>query len=204
MAGSRVTAIDLERPASPAAIAPSLIVVLIMALLPPLISGDWDWWQACFVASLFILSLAVSRFLAARRHPGPLAERARLTQHKDVQPWDRLLAPRTALGGASIPIVAGMDTLLTWSPPDSPLVKATSLVLILAGIILSSYALVENRYFSGVVRLQADRGHQLVSSGPYRWIRHPGYAGPLLAYLATPVFLDAPWALMPGFLRSWY
>jgi protein-S-isoprenylcysteine O-methyltransferase Ste14 len=48
-----------------------------------------------------------------------------------------------------------------------------------------------------MVRIQADRGHQVVSSGPYRWIRHPGYAGALLTYLATPIFLDARWAFLP-------
>jgi protein-S-isoprenylcysteine O-methyltransferase Ste14 len=51
-----------------------------------------------------------------------------------------------------------------------------------------------------VVRLQTEREHHVVSSGPYGWIRHPGYAGALLAYLATPVLLDAPWAFVPALL----
>jgi len=67
-----------------------------------------------------------------------------------------------------------------------------------AGYALGSYALIENAYFSGVVRIQADRGQHVVSSGPYRWLRHPGYAGTLLAYLATPFLLDSAWALLPA------
>jgi protein-S-isoprenylcysteine O-methyltransferase Ste14 len=47
-----------------------------------------------------------------------------------------------------------------------------------------------------MVRIQTERGHQVVSSGPYRWLRHPGYAGALLTYLATPFFLDSRWALL--------
>ncbi len=78
--------------------------------------------------------------------------------------------------------------------------KAVSLVFILAGYALGSYALLENRYFSGMVRIQTDRGHQVVSSGPYRWVRHPGYVGALLAYLATAVALDAVWAFIPAAL----
>ena len=62
---------------------------------------------------------------------------------------------------------------------------------------LASYALIENRFFSGMVRLQIDRGQKVVSSGPYRWMRHPGYAGALLTYLATPLFLDSLWAFLP-------
>jgi protein-S-isoprenylcysteine O-methyltransferase Ste14 len=58
--------------------------------------------------------------------------------------------------------------------------------------------LIENRFFSGVVRIQIDRGHHVISGGPYRWIRHPGYAGGLLTYLATPVFLDSVWAFLPA------
>ncbi|MCG8348985.1 MAG: isoprenylcysteine carboxylmethyltransferase family protein [Chloroflexales bacterium] len=95
------------------------------------------------------------------------------------------------------PLVAGLDARFDWSPPFSLPVKLVALAIILAGYTLGSYALIENRYFSGVVRIQRDRGHRVVSSGPYRWIRHPGYAGALLAYLATPVFLDAPWAFLP-------
>lgn len=62
---------------------------------------------------------------------------------------------------------------------------------------MGSYALIENRFFTGMVRIQSERVHPVVSSGPYRWIRHPGYAGALLTYLATPFFLDSIWAILP-------
>jgi len=62
--------------------------------------------------------------------------------------------------------------------------------------------LIENRYFSGMVRIQTDRGHQVVSAGPYRWIRHPGYAGSLIYFLATPIFLDSSWAFIPAVLLT--
>jgi protein-S-isoprenylcysteine O-methyltransferase Ste14 len=62
--------------------------------------------------------------------------------------------------------------------------------------------LIENRFFSGMVRIQTDRGHRVVSSGPYRWIRHPGYAGALLTYLATPLLLDSSWAMIPAVLTA--
>ena len=94
-----------------------------------------------------------------------------------------------------------MDALFGWSPSFNLPVKIVSLVFILAGYVLSSYALIENRFFSGVVRIQTDRGHQVVSSGPYRWIRHPGYTGAIWTYLATPLLLDSGWAFIPaGFL----
>ena len=95
-------------------------------------------------------------------------------------------------------LVAGLDALFDWSPPFSIPAKIIALVIILAGNALGSYALFENRFFSGIVRIQTERGHQVISTGPYRWMRHPGYAGVLLLYLATPIFLDSRWAFLPA------
>ncbi len=179
-----------------------LIFVVVIPFLPLLISGRWDWWEAWVYAIIYILGFVLSRMLAARRHPDLLAERARFTQHEDAKPWDKWLAPSVGLGGGLIPLVAGLDALFDWSPTFSLPVKILVLAIILAGYALGSYALIENRFFSGIVRIQTDRGHHVVSSGPYRWLRHPGYAGALLVYLATPFFLDSLWAFLPTVLLT--
>jgi len=182
---------------SPRAILLMLFFIVVIPFLPLLISRQWDWWEAWVYAIIGILGFAISRVLAARRHPDLLAERARFLQHEDAKPWDKYLSPLVGLGGGLIPLVAGLDALFDLSPPFSLPVKILALVSILAGYALGSYALIENRFFSGMVRIQTDRGHQVVSSGPYRWVRHPGYAGALLTYLATPFFLDSKWAFLP-------
>jgi protein-S-isoprenylcysteine O-methyltransferase Ste14 len=174
-----------------------IFFIVVMPFLPLLISRQWSWWEAWVYALVGIFGFAISRVLAARRHPYLIAERARTLQHEDAKPWDKFLSPLVGLGGVLILIVIGLDALLGWSPPFSVPVKILALFTILAGYALGSYALIENRFFSGVVRIQTDRGHQVVSSGPYRWIRHPGYAGALLTYLATPFFLDSFWAFLP-------
>jgi protein-S-isoprenylcysteine O-methyltransferase Ste14 len=118
-------------------------------------------------------------------------------QHADAKPWDRTWRLWSAWGSLTL-LIAGLDQLLDWSPAFSLPVKILALVFILAGYALGAYALIENRFFSGMVRIQTERGHQVVSTGPYRWMRHPGYAGALLVYLATPVFLDSSWASLPA------
>jgi protein-S-isoprenylcysteine O-methyltransferase Ste14 len=175
-----------------------LFFVVVIPFLPLLISRQWDWWEAWIYAILSVLGFAISRALAARRHPDLIAERARMMQHEDAKPWDRTLAPLVSLGSALILIVAGLDQLFGWSPSFSLPVKILALAFILAGYALGAYALIENRFFSGMVRIQTERGHQVVTTGPYRWVRHPGYAGALLVYLATPVFLDSSWAFLPA------
>ena len=174
-----------------------LFFIIVVPFLPLLISRQWDWWEAWVYAAVSILGFALSRALAARRHPDLLAERARFLQLEDAKPWDKLLAPLVGLGGGLIPLAAGLDALLGGVFAFNLTVKILALVGFVAGYALATYALIENRFFSGMVRIQTERDHHVVSSGPYRWMRHPGYAGALLSYWATPFFLDALWAFVP-------
>jgi protein-S-isoprenylcysteine O-methyltransferase Ste14 len=182
---------------TPRVIIQMLIFIVLVPFLPLLISGDWGWYEAWVYAVVGLLGFIISRILAARQHPDLLKERARFLQHEDAKPWDKKLAPLVGLGGALIPLVAGLDARFGWSEGYTLVVELVGLLVLVAGYALGSYALVANRYFSGMVRIQYDRGHEVVSSGPYRWMRHPGYAGALLSYLGTPLFLDAGWAFLP-------
>jgi protein-S-isoprenylcysteine O-methyltransferase Ste14 len=189
---------DRKKSITPRVIVQLLVFIVVVPFLPLLISWNWLWWEAWVYGILCILGFAVSRLLAGRRHPDLLSERTRFMRHEDALPWDRVLAPLVGLGGGLMPLIAGMDARFDWSLSFALPVKLAALAVILAGYVLASYALIENRYFSGMVRIQTDRGHQVVSSGPYRWMRHPGYAGALLTYLATPLFLDALTAFVPA------
>lgn len=171
--------------------------VIVLPFLPLLISWRWDWWEAWVYAITSILGFAISRIIAGRKNPDIIAERARMLHHENTQPWDKRLAPLIGLGGGLVLIIVGLDARFGCSATIGLPVKILSLVMILAGYALGSYALIENRFFSGVVRLQTERGHHVVMSGPYRWVRHPGYAGALWTYLATPFFLNSFWAILP-------
>ena len=183
---------------TPSVLVQVLVFVVLVPCLPLLISWRWGWWEAWVYALIGILGFAVSRFLAARRHPDLLAERARFMRHEDTKSWDQLLARLVGLGGAFIPLVAGLDARYGWTGQEFGLVaKLVALALIAAGFAIGSWALMENRFFSGVVRIQVERGHHVVTTGPYRWVRHPGYAGALLDYWLTPIFLDSLWTFIP-------
>jgi protein-S-isoprenylcysteine O-methyltransferase Ste14 len=187
-----------KRVITPAVIVQMLFFIIVIPFLPLLITRRWGWWEAWVYALVSILGFAASRALAARRNPGLLAERARFLQHEDAKSWDKLLAPLVGLGSGLVPLVAGLEALFDRSPSFSLTMKILALAVLLAGYALGSYALIENCFFSGMVRIQTDRGQHVVTGGPYRWLRHPGYAGSLLAYLATPLFLDSTWAFLPA------
>lgn len=59
------------------------------------------------------------------------------------------------------------------------------------------WAMVSNAFFTEVVRIQEDRGHYVATDGPYRFVRHPGYSGAILAFLGTPLLLGSWWAFIP-------
>ena len=177
-----------------------LIVIVLFPLIPMIVSGNWAWWEAWTYGLISVVSFFISRLLAAQRNPDLLEERARSMDLEDAKSWDRILAPSLAFGNILILIVAGLDQFFGWTSPFGLPLKFVSLVVIVLGFLFGSWALVENRFFSGVVRIQKDRGHRVVTTGPYRFVRHPGYAGALWTYLALPFLLDSVWAFIPAVL----
>jgi protein-S-isoprenylcysteine O-methyltransferase Ste14 len=182
------------------AIIQMVIFVLLTPFIPLIISGQWDWWQAWAYAIASVLAFVLSRLIVARKHPDLIAERARFMQAKDTKPWDKILAPLLGLGSILILVTAGLDRIYGWSSAFSATVNIIALAGIVIGYGFSSWALIENRFFSGTVRIQTERGHHVVSTGPYRMMRHPGYAGGLLGYVFIPLLLDSMWAFIPAIL----
>lgn len=74
------------------------------------------------------------------------------------------------------------------------------LAIFIAGYLLAFWAMRTNPFFSTFVRIQSDRGHHVITTGPYAWVRHPGYTGTLMAHLAIPFALGSIWALLPAAL----
>jgi protein-S-isoprenylcysteine O-methyltransferase Ste14 len=177
-----------------------VIVVVIAPFIPMIISARWDWWQAWAYAVASILAFAISRLLVARKHPDLIAERARFMEAKDTKPWDKVLAPLLGIGSVLILVVAGLDKYYARSPASSFTLNLVALIGIVIGYGFSSWALIENRFFSGTVRIQTERGQHVVSTGPYRIMRHPGYAGGLLGYVCIPLLLDSVWSWIPAIL----
>jgi len=98
--------------------------------------------------------------------------------------------------------VAGLDHRYTWSSLFPPWLIVTGFILISLGYAFAAWAFAENRFFSSVVRIQTDRGHAVCDSGPYRFVRHPGYAGSILALFGIVLALGSVWTLVPAVVAS--
>jgi protein-S-isoprenylcysteine O-methyltransferase Ste14 len=177
-----------------------VFVLIVLPILPILVSGRWDWWQVWTYAAATVVSFIASRAMATRKHPGILKERAQSMEHKDTKPFDKIAVSLLTLLMLVQQIVAGLDGRYRWSPRLGTGVNMAAFALVILGYIFSSWALVENAFFSGTVRIQKERGHHVVSTGPYRIIRHPGYSGALLCYIAIPLLFDSLWTYVPTVL----
>lgn len=95
--------------------------------------------------------------------------------------------------------VAGVDVgRFGWSPSLPLAVQLLALAVFALGNGLGLWAVVTNRYFSTFVRIQEERGQAVVRKGPYRYVRHPGYTGTVIAAVILPIALGSLWALIPA------
>jgi protein-S-isoprenylcysteine O-methyltransferase Ste14 len=174
----------------------ALIVLLAGLLFIP--AGRLDWLQAWLFILTFGGFLLFYGIWGLRNDPAQLAERSH--RGENAKSWDRLiLAAYTVLLVAML-IVAGLDAgRFRWAPPPLWLQVTGWLGLALAGGLVWWTASV-NTYLSRVVRIQDDRGQQVVTAGPYRYVRHPMYVGVILMVLSLPLALGSLAALLPGAL----
>ena len=176
-----------------------VVVYLLIPLILFICGGDLGWWQAWLYSMLILAAGIGGRMWAERRHPGLTAERQNMEKVQSAKAWDKVLAPLMALS-VSFPlvIVAGLDHRFGWSPLFPLWLIVLGFLLISLGYAFAAWALIENRFFSSVVRIQVDRGHVVCDSGPYRIVRHPGYAGNMLALPGMVLALSSTWTLIPA------
>jgi protein-S-isoprenylcysteine O-methyltransferase Ste14 len=140
---------------------------------------------------------------AEQRHPGLMAERQNIESIQNAKAWDKVLAPLMAVSiGFPMVVVAGPDHRFDWSSEFPLWLIVIGFILISFGYAFGAWALAENRFFSSVVRIQTDRGHVVCDSGPYRFVRHPGYAGNVLALYGIVLALGSAWTLIPAAVAS--
>lgn len=157
--------------------------------------GRLDWLNAWVLLGLnFVASIVTTALLW--RNPELIAERSNIKAGKS---WDKAIVGIVVLlGPMATWITAGLDTRFHWSHGMPPLAFIVGVVVAVLAAALIAWAMRSNKFFSSVVRIQKDRGHVVVTSGPYRFVRHPGYTGMSVFTLATPLILNSKWAFAPA------
>jgi protein-S-isoprenylcysteine O-methyltransferase Ste14 len=175
-----------------------IITYLLMPLILLILGWDPGWWQGWIYSALIVAAGIIPRLWAEKRHPGLMEERGKLGKVQNVKSWDKVLSVLMAIS-VSFPlfIVAGLDHRFGWSPTFPLWFNILGLILIGLGYAIGGWAFTENRFFSSVVRIQSDRGHIVCDSGPYRFVRHPGYAGNILPLFGMMLAFSSFWIIIP-------
>jgi len=159
-------------------------------------AGEIGWpaaWALIAVTAGWVVSTAIA---ILRYNPEVLAER--LGPRKGAKRWDIALMEAYGLLQLAVLIVAGLDRRYGWTADFPAALQAIALVVCVLGYAFTVWAAASNAYFSQIVRIQTDRGHQVATGGPYQYVRHPAYTGTILTCLAVPLLLASWRALAAG------
>jgi protein-S-isoprenylcysteine O-methyltransferase Ste14 len=177
---------------------------IILLALPAVVlfgsSGRLDWDMAWVYVGLTAAFSLGSRMMILWKTPDLAAERGQGLDQEGIEPWDKVLMPLGMIVATVMLIVAGLDKRFEWSPNLPLSFHSAAFVITALGYSLGTWATVVNRFFSSVARIQLERGHAVVTAGPYQYVRHPGYAGAIVTSLTTPLLLGSLWALVPAAL----
>ena len=181
------------------AIRKRLVQVVFLVLLQAVILfasvWKWNWWNAWAYLGLYLAFLAFNAFVLLGKHKELVEERSQVGE--GAKGWDKIIGGISAFGGLLILILAGLDERFGWPGTIRLAVQISAFVLMGLTYPLFTWAMVSNKYFSTIVRIQKERGHTVQTGGPYRIVRHPGYASLLCSYITIPIALGSLWACIP-------
>ena len=162
-----------------------------------IVAGRWDWVEGWLLAGMFFAYLVGTSLWVVRHAPGLGSERARAVAHPGSL-LERLILIWVVVVQVGLIVVAALDGgRFHWS--QVPIwVEIAGFVITVGYVALNLWVMVHNAYLSAVVRIQDERGHTVVTTGPYRIIRHPMYTAVCLMAVGIPLALGSWWALIPG------
>jgi protein-S-isoprenylcysteine O-methyltransferase Ste14 len=171
------------------------IGLVLQAVILFLAVGRLNWKWAWIFLGIYLVSISINSAFMLRTSPETIVERSRPGKMKD---WDKVVSGLWSLAQLALLLVAGLDVRFGWTGELGDMGHIAGAVVFAVGLGLFGWAMITNAYFSTVVRIQTDRGQAVCRTGPYRFVRHPGYAGAILQSLGIPFLLGSSWALIPG------
>jgi protein-S-isoprenylcysteine O-methyltransferase Ste14 len=171
------------------------LAFLALVFLP---AGRIGWSPGWIFLTVLVGTFGLSALLLARVNP--IIYRARSRFQPGTQKWDLiLLAVMLPAMVAEVPLATLDAGRMGWS--DVPhWVVLTGYVLVIGSIAVTTWAQAVNPFFDPGVRIQKEREQRVITSGPYRFVRHPGYTGAIALFVGIALALASWWALVPAAL----
>ncbi len=178
------------------AIIRDMLLVLIHAIILFWAAGTLRWLNAWVYLILVLLQQATLTVVLIRQNPRLLNERGRTVKEGTIL-FDKFFVVIFCCSSLIISTVAGMDAVrFQWFQFPQWLIIPGSAVFISSSL-LGTWAMSVNSHFEMTIRIQEDRQHAVCDSGPYRYIRHPGYASWIMAALSYPLILGSAASIIP-------
>jgi len=173
----------------------TVIWLVILGAILFLSAGTLDWPEAwVLLIGSGALGL-VSAVIIARHDPQLMRERMRGPIQNQQKPWDKVLLAVVMVLCIAMFVVAGLDAV-RFRTSNMPLwLEALGAAGIALGIYIFHVVMRTNSYATAVVRIQDERGHQVISTGPYAFVRHPMYSGAILYFLGIALLLGSWYAV---------
>lgn len=170
---------------------PGIAVLLMLLFLP---AGTFSYWQGWVYLAIILVPMSVMLLYFFTRAPEFLVRRMKLKEKEGSQ---KIIVTLALIPFLIQFILPGIDVKLGWSNIPTIIVIIAE-ILALAGYCLVFLVFKENQFASRIIEVQ--KGQKVISTGPYRFVRHPMYLGTMVMYVFSPVALGSYWALIPAVL----
>ncbi len=174
-----------------------MVITLLVGLCLFGSAGTLAWVGAWIFMGCYVLVLVTLSGLIFRTSPELVAER--MNAGANAKSWDRVIVPILAMALPLLEVIlAGLDHRFGWTRGIGVGAMTLAVLVMTAGVALTLWAMRVNRFFSSHVRIQAERGHVVITEGPYGFVRHPGYTGSIIFNVAAAILLGSFPALGAG------
>jgi protein-S-isoprenylcysteine O-methyltransferase Ste14 len=172
-----------------------LTIYILFAFFLFVSAGTINWLRGWIYFLYGLLIEICSLIIFAMKAPEMLKQRG--ASHSGVKTFDKVFLVVWLFLILITAVIAGFDVIrYQWSsvPFFSVYIGAALIAMVQ---VFGIWAMVENEYFEQFVRIQTDRKHRVVTTGPYRIVRHPAYAGTIIGALGVPLMLGSFWTFIP-------
>ncbi|TKC92553.1 isoprenylcysteine carboxylmethyltransferase family protein [Trinickia terrae] len=158
-------------------------------------AGTFDWpagWT--FLVEMGLLSIGSGAWLA-RHDPELLAERLSVFVQRGQSRWDQVFMICAAVAWVAWLVLMGLDAMRFHGSVAPSWLQGLGGALLALSILFVCFVFRENSYASPVVKIQSERGHKVIDTGPYAYVRHPMYSGAIVYLVGMALLLGSWWGL---------